>query len=179
MAESFDLLQVDVGLTEKGETEYMKVLESVYMYINNLKKEGIKDYVFEELKYKNQMDFNNQRKLGALETAVDLSRKMNFNHNETDIMEINRKPFLFETINKDDILNRLNLMKADNMYAIFHSKNHKKIKDLKPSLFQTEKWYTKSFMVEVLSNETIKNLNAVQKPAEIKMGYPPQNKFMP
>lgn len=44
-------------------------------------------------------------------------------------MEINRKPFLFETINKDDILNRLNLMKADNMYAIFHSKNHKKIKD--------------------------------------------------
>lgn len=53
LAESFDLLQVDVGLTEKGETEYMKVLESVYMYINNLKKEGIKDYVFEELKYKN------------------------------------------------------------------------------------------------------------------------------
>lgn len=105
------------------------------------------------------MDFNNARKLGALETAVDLSRKMNFNHNQTDIMEINRKPFLFETINKDDILNRLNLMKADNMYAIFHSKNHKKIKDQKPSLFQTEKWYTKSFMVEVLSNETIKNLN--------------------
>jgi secreted Zn-dependent insulinase-like peptidase len=91
--------------------------------------------VFDELKNKNLMDFNNAPKQAPLETAVDLSRKMNANLNQSDIAEINRKPFLFEHINKDDIMNRLNLMKADNMYAIFHSKNHKKEKDANPSLF--------------------------------------------
>jgi secreted Zn-dependent insulinase-like peptidase len=128
-------MEVDIGLTEQGEKEYMKVIESVYAFINDIKTLGIKDYVFDELKNKNLMDFNNAPKQAPLETAVDLSRKMNANLNQSDIAEINRKPFLFEHINKDDIMNRLNLMKADNMYAIFHSKNHKKEKDANPSLF--------------------------------------------
>jgi len=30
----------------------MKIIEIVYMYINHIKAEGIKDYIFEELKNK-------------------------------------------------------------------------------------------------------------------------------
>lgn len=30
----------------------MKIIEIVYMYINHIKSEGIKDYIFEELKNK-------------------------------------------------------------------------------------------------------------------------------
>ena len=122
-------MEVDIGLTEKGEKEYMKIIESVYQYINQIKEEGIKDYVFDELKYKNLIDFNNSPKQKSLETAVDLSRKMNANLNQSDISQIFRKPFLYEHINKPDIMQRLDLMKADNMYVIFHSKNHKKEKD--------------------------------------------------
>lgn len=62
MGQSFDMMEVDIGLTEKGEKEYMKVLDSVYQYINEIKEEGIKDYVFDELKYKNLIDFNNNPK---------------------------------------------------------------------------------------------------------------------
>lgn len=129
------MMEVDIGLTEKGEKEYMKIIESVYQYINEIKEEGIKDYVFDELKYKSLIDFNNSPKQKSLETAVDLSRKMNANLNQSDIPEILRKPFLFEHINKPDIMKRLELMKADNMFVIFHSKNHKKEKEQKPSLF--------------------------------------------
>jgi secreted Zn-dependent insulinase-like peptidase len=55
-------MEVDIGLTEQGEKDYMKIIESVYQFINEIKNEGIKDFVFDELKYKNQMDFNNAPK---------------------------------------------------------------------------------------------------------------------
>jgi hypothetical protein len=60
-------------------------------------------------------------------------------------------------------MDRLNLMKADNMYVIFHSKNHKNLKDKSPSLFQTEKWYSKAYSVEQLSNKTMTDLNNAKK----------------
>jgi secreted Zn-dependent insulinase-like peptidase len=62
MGQSFDLMEVDIGLTAQGEKDYMKVIDSVYQFINEIKDEGIKDFVFDELKYKNLMDFNNAPK---------------------------------------------------------------------------------------------------------------------
>ena len=44
-------------MTKKGDANYMKVLEGVFMYINQLKKDGVQEHVFEELKKKNEMDF--------------------------------------------------------------------------------------------------------------------------
>ena len=35
----------------------MKVLEGVFRFINALKKEGVQDHLFDELKKKNEMDF--------------------------------------------------------------------------------------------------------------------------
>lgn len=78
---------------------------------------------------------------------------MNFMLDEADVVEINRKPFLFETLNKEDIQSRLEAMKADNMYVIFHSMSHKELKEANPDSFQTEKWYSKAFTTEVLSTE--------------------------
>ena len=142
----------------------MKVLEAVFMHINELKKEGIQEYVFNELKIKNELDFiYSTVKKSSLETANDLVKKMPLDHNMTDILEINRKPFRFDSINKEDIMNRLNLLSTDNMYAIFHSKGLKKLKDKNPEQWKTEHYFKKSFAVDVLSDETIKSLNQAQK----------------
>ena len=104
---------------------------------------------------------------------------MPYDHNITDILEINRKPFKYDTINKEDIMSRLNMLTADNMYAMFHSKNLKNLKDKNPKEWKTDHYYSKSFTVEVLSNKTIQSLNQAQKPPQVKLGYPPQNMFMP
>jgi hypothetical protein len=104
---------------------------------------------------------------------------MPYDHNITDILEINRKTYRFGTINKEDIMNRLSLLTADNMEAIFHSKSHKKLKDKNPKEWTTDHYYSKSFAVEVLSNETIRSLNTIQKGSQDKLGYPPKNTFMP
>ena len=84
-----------------------------------------------------------------------MARKMNFMLDDSDIVEINRKPFLFEAMNREDILGRLEAMRADNMYVIFHSMSHKELKEANPDIFQTEKWYSKAFTTEVLSAEQI------------------------
>ena len=52
-----DVLAVEIQLTKKGDAEYMKVLQAVFMHINQLKKDGVKEHVFDELKKKNEMDF--------------------------------------------------------------------------------------------------------------------------
>ena len=36
-------------MTDKGELNYNRVIELVYMFINKIKDEGIKKYIFEEV----------------------------------------------------------------------------------------------------------------------------------
>jgi len=43
---SLDLFKVEIGLTEKGEKEYKDIIKTVYMYINEIKKEGVKDFLY-------------------------------------------------------------------------------------------------------------------------------------
>ena len=71
--------------------------------------------MFNQLKIKNELDFiNTIDKKSSLETANELVKKMPLDQNMTDILEINRKPFRFDTINKEDIMSRLNLLTTDN-----------------------------------------------------------------
>lgn len=41
-------MTVDIGLTDKGEDNYNRVLELLFQFINKLKAEGPKRYIFDE-----------------------------------------------------------------------------------------------------------------------------------
>ena len=97
------------------------------MFINQIKKEGVQDYIFSEFQLKSTIDFNNLSKLDSTSASVNFARKMNFIKEEEDIKEINRKAFLYDKLDKEDILNRLELMEPNNMYVIHHSLAHKKL----------------------------------------------------
>jgi hypothetical protein len=131
------------------------------MFINQIKKEGVQDYIFSEFQLKSAIDFNNLSKLDSTSASVNFARKMNFIKDEDDIKEINRKAFLYDKLDKDDIMNRLELMEPNNMYVIHHSLAHKKLKETSPELFKTEKWYNKEFGVEELTEEQIEKLKTI------------------
>ena len=99
------------------------------MFINQIKSEGVQDYIFEEFQHKSKIDFANATAAGAISAATSYARKMNFIKEEGDIEEINRKPYLYLNLDKADITNRLNLMNPENMYVIHHSLAHKMLKD--------------------------------------------------
>lgn len=73
---------------------------------------------------------------------------MNF-MKEEDILEIHRKPFVYERLDKDDITQRLDCMIPSNMYVIWHSLAHKEVAD------QHEKWYSRDFSVQVFTEQEV------------------------
>ena len=77
----------------------MKILEIVYMFINQIKSEGAQEYIFEEFQCKSVIDFKNLTNPSPLGTASSLSRKMNF-MKDKDMPFIHKKPFIYETLDK-------------------------------------------------------------------------------
>jgi len=96
-----------------------------------------------------------------------------------DIPELNRSPFLWDKIDKEDIQSRINMIRPDNMFVIFSSKLNKKLKDVDPKKLETEKWYNTQFMAENFESSFLSELNSIKKPDDLKMGYPEPNKFIP
>jgi len=72
---------------------------------------------------------------------------VHFTKDEADIAEINRKQFVFEHLDKADIEDRLAMMHPDNMYVIYHSLEHSKLKATEPEVFIKESWFNKEFTV--------------------------------
>ena len=52
----------------------MNVIEIVYQFINKIKKEGAQQYIYDELKNKNIIDFDNITKHSALSCAQQLAK---------------------------------------------------------------------------------------------------------
>lgn len=59
-------MSVTISLTDKGEKEYKRVIELVYMYINEIKKQGAKRELFDEIAKKNKIDFDYKDKMRAI-----------------------------------------------------------------------------------------------------------------
>lgn len=71
---------------------------------------------------------------------------------DEDMPLIHKKPFIYETLDKSDIEARLFLMVPSNMYVIWHSLSHKEVAT------QQEKWYSKEFSVQMLTDDEMKML---------------------
>ncbi len=56
----------------------MKVIEIVYLFINKIREEGVQEYIYEELKNKKIIDFDNITKHQALSYAQKLAKQLNY-----------------------------------------------------------------------------------------------------
>lgn len=50
---------INISLTDKGNNDFKRVIEVVYMYINKIKEEGPQERIFKELSAKYKIDFEN------------------------------------------------------------------------------------------------------------------------
>ena len=113
---------MSLSLTEKGEREYEKVIEIVYMMINKLLKEiDMPEYIFDEYREKRKIDYDNITKTSALKYANMLGRRMRYMQNEDDADDILWAPYDLNHFDKADIRARLEMLRPENMYAIYHS----------------------------------------------------------
>lgn len=123
LQESIDQMRIDITLTEKGEIEWKRVLELLYMYINKIKSEGIKQYIFDEKKKMNEYDFDNITKSTALNYASKLSSRLStFLGGDDDVKDILWRPYDMQILNPEEIMKRLNLMTPERAITMFVSK---------------------------------------------------------
>lgn len=55
--EEIDLFQIQFSLTDLGEKQWQKIIEITFMYINQLKKDDPKKYIFSETKKMGDISF--------------------------------------------------------------------------------------------------------------------------
>jgi len=121
MNEAMDEFSVTISLTNEGDKNWQRVLEIVYMFINKLKSQDVRDYIYDEIKNKSLIDFNNTTKQKAINLSNSLSRRMNFMRDEDRIDDILKYPYMYENLEKTDIKTRLECMTPDNMIVSYTS----------------------------------------------------------
>lgn len=116
---AIEVFSTSISLTKKGEQEYLRVIELVYMFINQVKKEGIKDYIYKEFQQKSIIDFDNVTKSDALSYANSLARRMNFMDDDQDVEDLLWNPYNFKEMDRDDLNKRIDLLVPSNMWVVF------------------------------------------------------------
>lgn len=133
--------ELDLTLTEKGEEQYLKVIESVYAFINKIKAEGPQEYVYQELKSKDEIDFQNVAKCEAVRYANMLGKRMNFMAQSDDANLLLKMPYQLDGMDADEIKKMLDLLTPENMFGVFFSQTVKKDLEKTPEKFIKEYYY--------------------------------------
>jgi secreted Zn-dependent insulinase-like peptidase len=110
----------------------------VYMFINKLRSQEVREYIYQELKNKKLLDFDNLTKGKAMNTAKSMADRLRYIYKEEDIDDILFYPYDYQEMDSEDIKMRLEMLTPDNMIAIYHSQLLKSEKESSPEMFKTE-----------------------------------------
>ena len=187
MNQAFDQFSITMSLTQEAEQDVMRVVERVYMFINKIRAEGVKDYIYREFQEKHEIDFQNITKMPAMRYANMLARRLNFMPYESPhglsqddlASQILYAPYAFKEFDKVDIARRLDMLAPENMYAIFTSPVVQKEKDASPGKFKQEYFYSTDFCIDEMGPETLERLSKVMPEPGMRLGNAPKNEFMP
>lgn len=86
-----------------------------------MKKEGSKSYIYDELRNKASLDFENLVKGDPISYANFMSRRMNYAKTEADIENMLTITYEYSQFDQEKILEFLELMKPRNMFTIIQS----------------------------------------------------------
>lgn len=168
-----DQLRIEIGLTEEGERQYLRVLELVYKFVNALRREGVREYVQEECRRMNEIDFDNITKSSALSYANSLCSRLSKVSKEEEIAELLWRPYAKDEFRPEEIKRRIDLLRPERSVVVFVSKG------VQQEGLMKEKWYGTQFRKEKLSDDFLANLEKTLPTANEPMGYPPANHLIP
>ena len=104
----------------------MRILELINMYINKIKSEGIKEYVFDEEKRMAIFNFDNITKSTALSYSTNLCSRLSRLKYEEEIPDLLFRPYSYEIFDPVEIKKRLDMMTPEKCIVFFISKNVEK-----------------------------------------------------
>jgi insulysin len=165
---------ISIGLTEKGVANYDEILRIFFAYLNEIRREGPKSYVFEENKITHEINFQNQTKPGALQSAKYGAQSMaQLSPNEA-IEDLYFRPYAYEEWNPNEIKAYLDLLQPDNCYYILQAKENAKRPDQRKEFY-----YGTSYTSQKFDKDFCSALAHAQIKQTEKLGNCPPNIFIP
>lgn len=110
-------------MTEKGEREYLRILELLHMYINKIKTEGVKQFIFDEKKRLNEIAFDNITKSSAMSYANNMCSRLSRIPEEEEMPDILWRPYALERFDADEILKRLEMLQPHRAIVMYITKS--------------------------------------------------------
>lgn len=159
---SFD---INISLTEKGETEYQRIMELVFAYIENLRKSGFKEYTFKEIQAMAQTDFDWKSPQEGMGYVAGRAAQMQ----RYKLEDIDTLPYLFKKYEPEAYWAILETLRPENMLVSLMSQKVKTDK--------VEKYFGTEYAYHEVGGESFQRL--VHPPQFDGMTYPEKNDFIP
>ncbi|OWB55534.1 hypothetical protein B5S28_g1406 [[Candida] boidinii] len=196
ISSGFSNFVMSIELTPLGLENYKSIITDVFKYIQMLKIEGPKEWVFTEIRDDSITSFKFKQKGSASSTVSRLAGTLhNLKYHNTS-SDLPKESFTdipeFETIppefllssssivreyNPDLISKFLSYLNSENFKITLVSKNFKD-----ESLNLTEKWYGTKYSIEDIDIELMENLKKISNETEISDSVyhlPEKNEFIP
>lgn len=112
---------------------------------------------------------------------------MNYMADDADYVKLMEVPYILDDLDQGDISDRIRLLDPEQMFVAHWSPSFQKELEANPDDFKKEYFYSKHFTVKMISDDEIKKLREAstksvypdRDESEVKLGNPPENKFMP
>ncbi|KAK6178603.1 hypothetical protein SNE40_013354 [Patella caerulea] len=166
-AKGFDFFIVNVDLTEEGLEHVDDIVTLIYQYINMLKNEGVKEWIFNECKDLSAMTFRFKDK----EKPQSYTSKQSGFLHEFPLPEVLSGPYLLTKYQPELVDMVLEKLIPENMRILVIAKNFEK------EVNQKEKWYGTEYQLEKLKEEQLMRWRTCGLHSNLRL--PDKNEFIP
>jgi insulysin len=159
---SFD---INITLTKKGESEYQRILEIVFAYLDLLRKSDFREYTFKEIQTMAQTDFDWKSPQEGMGYVAGRAAQMQ----TYKLKEVETLPYLFEKYEPDAYRAILDTLRPENMLVSLMSQ--------KVETQKKEKYFGTEYSFEEVGGQSFQKL--VNPPTVEDLVYPQKNDFIP
>ena len=156
---------ISIKLTEAGLGKQDEITEQVFSYIKLLKKEGPKQWLFDEQSSLNNIAFRFQEQRSASQTASYLAANLQ----KYSAREVIRGPYLMSRYDTKLINRYLDMLTPENVMVTIAAHGLETDK--------TSTWYETPYSVTTLSSDLVDRWNSA--PLNDKLSLPERNQFVP
>jgi insulysin len=154
----FTSFEVTIQLTEKGFKNYEEVLEIVFEYIQILKTQGVPDYIIQQIKKMNNLNFEFRNNMNGLSKAIELA-KLTLRY---PYKNMNNFYFLFNGCPQEMIKEALSYLSLESLLMFLSSNEYKDLKEEEPI-------YKCCYEFEPISSEIKKKIEKITLLKSIKI----------
>ncbi|ORX57728.1 hypothetical protein BCR36DRAFT_277844 [Piromyces finnis] len=164
----YDNFKIEISLTEKGLSNYEEIIEIVFQYFEMLKKEGVQEWIYDELEIMSKCSFLYEDKDHNDCLVASLSSIMQMNYPRHQILS---GPYIIRNFNAKLIEDLLSYFSCENFRYIVVNQ------DLELDETLIDKWYGTEYSIKNIPSDIFNNFKDIK--INNKLHLPEKNKFIP